>query len=292
MNNHLTMQDSLSAFVRNLEGLNRSPETIRSYRSDLMGFFIWLAENNLAAVSPNRIRRIDITEYLASLGSRGITGQTMARKVSAVREYFRYLVAHECIERSPADGVETPKREKRVRNCFTPTEYNTILSLAGSNVRDYALFQVLLQTGIRLGELVALNVEDIDLRGEFLYVREGKGKQGRRIALEWKVLKALKNYLAVRPRVNTVAFFLNRHQERLGERGVQKLVAKYLMKARIEKRASTHSFRHTFGTMKAQKGVDVYHLQAMMGHASILNTQIYIHGVQRDDHRVQNQTSL
>jgi site-specific recombinase XerD len=292
MNNHLTMQDSLSAFVRNLEGLNRSPETIRSYRSDLMGFFIWLAENNLAAVSPDRIKRIDITEYLASLGSRGISGQTMARKVSAVREYFRYLVVHECIERSPADGVETPKREKRIRNCFTPTEYNTILSLAGSNVRDYALFQVLLQTGIRLGELVALDLGDIDLREKILRVKEGKGKQGRMIALEEKALKALRNYLSVRPRVYTSALFLNRHQERLGERGVQKLVAKYLVNARIEKRASTHSFRHTFGTMKAQKGVDVYHLQAMMGHTSILNTQIYIHGVQRDDHRVQNQTSL
>lgn len=292
MNLHLTLEQALTDFLTALTGKNRSTATLRAYQTDIQQFVTWLHENNIVAIAPAHVERIDITEYLAHLAAQKLSGMSRARKVAALREYFRYLVEHNVLSTSPLQGIETPKREKSGRTNLNREEYTTMLSLAGGNARDYAVLQVFLQTGLRVSELVALRIDDIDLVSRVLHVRAGKGQMYRSIELERKVTQAVKNYLAIRPQNISEQLFLNRDREPISERGVRKLVAKYLKQAGIKKKASCHSLRHTFATQKAQQGVSAYRLKDWLGHASLETTQIYVHLSKQNAAREMEQTSL
>jgi integrase/recombinase XerC len=289
---HLTLEQALADFLTVLAGRNRSGATVRAYQTDIQQFITWLHENNLVVSSPTQIARQDISDYLASLAERQLSGISRARKVAALREYFRYLVDHEYLTKSPLLGVETPKREKHGRTNLSRDEYSAMLSLAGASPRDYAILQTFLQTGLRVSELVALTLDDIDLTNHILHVRAGKGQSYRAIELERKAIQALKNYLATRAHNVYEQLFLNKDNEPISERGVRKLVAKYLRAAGIKKKASCHSLRHTFATHKAQQGVSVYRLQDWLGHRSLETTQIYIHLGKRNAAREMEATSL
>src|SRR5262249_5992904 len=149
------------------------------------------------------------TDYLAHLAERRLSGVSRARKVAALREYFRYLVDHDEIAKSPMDTVETPKRERKDRTSLTREEYTAMLSFAGGNIRDFAILQVFLQTGLRVSELVALQLDDVDLSSRILHVRAGKGMVARSIELERKATQAIKNYIASRPTAAAEQLFLN-----------------------------------------------------------------------------------
>lgn len=272
----LTLDDALAAFLRALDGRNRSAGTVRAYRTDVSQFTAWLSENNITVHGPADVTRADLTEYLAHLARRGVSGVSRARKLAAIREFFRHLVDHGQLASSPAQGVETPKREKHSRTYLRPDEYTRLLALAGASPRDFAILQTFLQTGVRVSELCGLTLDDIDLPGRVLHVRGGKGLVDRTIELERKGVQALKSYLAIRPAALSDRLFLNRYGEPLSERGVRKLLAGYCRKAGITKQVSPHSLRHTFGTYKARR-VPLRQVQEWLGHADIRTTQIYVH---------------
>ena len=231
----------LGAFLRSLEAKNRSTATIRAYAADVRQLLGWLAENTLSP-APERVTRADVTAYFAALGRRGLTGTTRARKLAAVREFFRFLEETDRILRSPCAGVATPRKEQRLRTFLRPEEYARMLAQAGGSARDDAILQVFLQTGVRVGELCALSVADVDLDARTLTVRSGKGVQ------------ALRGWLRVRPASPSDALFVNRDGWPLGARGVRDLVARYRTAAGITRRATPHSLRHTFATHKAEQG--------------------------------------
>src|SRR4051794_7590357 len=110
-----TLEQALDSFLRCLEGANRSAATRRAYRTDLAQFIAWLHANNIVAARPDQVEKADITEYLASLSRQALTGVSRARKLAAIREYFRFLEGHDLIERSPTGGIETPKKERHGR---------------------------------------------------------------------------------------------------------------------------------------------------------------------------------
>jgi site-specific recombinase XerD len=166
-----------------------------------------------------------------------------------------------------------------------------MLSLAGGNVRDYAILQVFLQTGIRVSELSHLRLEDIDFIKPAIKVR-GKGSVEREIALEKKGVHALKSYLAVRVESFSPRVFLNYQGEPISERGVRKLVVKYRKEAGITKKASCHTLRHTFATYKAEMGVSPFQLQQWLGHANLNTTQIYIHLGKQNARKIMQDTSI
>jgi site-specific recombinase XerD len=230
-------------------------------------------------------------EYLSSLAKRELTGIARARKMSALREYFRFLEGIGVIPKSPTTGIETPKREKNGRQVLRSDEYTKMLSLAGANPRDYAILQVFLQTGIRVSELAHLRIEDIDFIKPAITVR-GKGSVEREIALEKKGIHALKSYLAVRVDSISPRVFLNYHGEPISERGIRKLVVKYRKEAGITKKASCHTLRHTFATYKAEKGVSAFQLQQWLGHANLNTTQIYVHLGKQNARKVMQDTNL
>ncbi len=287
----MTLEKGLATFLDALLGKNRSRATLRAYKTDILQFLAFLKENNVAITDVGDVGKVDVLEYLAALARKGLTGVARARKVSAIREYFRFLEGVGVIQKSPTAGIDTPKREKHTRQFLRSDEYTKMLSLAGANPRDYAILQVFLQTGIRVSELANLTIEDVDFIKPAIRVR-GKGNTEREIALEKRGVQALKNYLAVRPESNTGILFLNYKDEPISERGIRKLVVKYRKNAGITKRASCHTLRHTFATYKAEKGVSPFQLQQWLGHANLNTTQIYVHLGKQNAKKIMEQTSL
>src|SRR5256714_6227426 len=270
----ITLEKGLATFLSALSGKNRSAATIRAYVSDIAQVISFLHANNVAIQTPADVEEVDIVEHLSSLAKRELTGIARARKMSAIREYFRFLEGIEVITKSPTTGIETPKREKNGRQLLRSDEYTKMLSLAGANPRDYAILQVFLQTGIRVSELAHLKIEDIDFIKPAITVR-GKGSVEREIALEKKGIHALKSYLAVRGESFSSRVFLNYQGEPISERGIRKLVVKYRKEAGITKKASCHTPRPTFATYKAEKGVSAFLLQPWLGDAKLYRTKNY-----------------
>jgi len=287
-----TIEHIITSYLRSLEAKNRSRATITAYRTDLGQFATWLRETNVTIESPADVDRLDITEYLACLAERQLSGVSRARKLAAIREFFRFCQWEELVDKSPVEGITTPRVEKRTRNYLTPEEYHRLLAVAGGNPRDYCILMTFLQTGVRVSELCAFTLDDIDLVSKMLVVRAGKGMSSRTIELEKKGIQAFKSWLAIRPATQGDHLFLNRDAEPLGERGVQKLLAKYCALAGITKRISPHSLRHTFASHKAEAGVSPFQLQQWLGHSSLDTTQIYVHLARKNAKRVMETTSL
>jgi site-specific recombinase XerD len=288
---HITLEKGLAIFLDSLAGKNRSAATIRAYQTDIQQFIAFLHANNVSIHSPSDVSKVDVLEYLSALAKRELTGIARARKLSAIREYFRFLEGVGLITKSPTTGIETPKREKNTRQFLRADEYTKMLSLAGANPRDYAILQVFLQTGVRVSELANLTVNDIDFIKPAITVR-GKGSVEREIALEKKGIHALKSYLAIRPDSVSQRVFLNYQGEPISERGIRKLVVKYRKEAGITKKASCHTLRHTFATCKAEKGVSAYQLQQWLGHANLNTTQIYVHLGKQNARKIMQNTSI
>ena len=284
---------TLERFLRVMHGRNKARLTIEAYRTDLRQFFAWLVENNATATAPELIERADVEEFLAHLADKGITGLSRARKLSAIRELDRFLLAEGSLARSPVAAVETPKRERHERSYLTRDEYNRLLAQAGATPRDFAILTVFLQTGVRLSELCALRLADVDLANRRLSVRLGKGQRERSVELERKAISALKFWLSVRPMVADDHLFLNRDLDPLSPSGVKKLVRKYRLQAGIAKRGGCHVLRHTFATAKAEQNVSPYQLQEWLGHAKLDTTMQYVHLAKRPNaQKVMQETSL
>lgn len=292
MTTTMTFEQAIAKYTAHMLGRNQSDHTIRAYTTDLVQFVTYTRENDTTVLSPTNVTKSHISEYLTYLSQCDLSGVTRARKLSAVRGLFRYLTDHEYIERNPVTGIDTPKQEQRTRTSLRSDEYSRILAAAGSSPRDYAIFQVFLQTGIRVGELCALTVGDIDLVGGLLIVRDGKGQKAREIVLEKKAIRAVKNYLAHRGDSPYDVLFLNRYGQPIGERGIRKLVTRFSAAAGLEKKISPHVFRHTYATVKNERGVDVFQLQEWLGHKDPKTTMRYVHMRRDRSKKLQEATSL
>ncbi len=154
---------SLTRYLGSLSGRNLSGHTATAYRTDLLQCFTWLAENDITVDSPEKITRTHILDYLSHLAALGRSGVTRVRKLAAIREYFKFLVAEGTLAISPAENITRPKQERKQRVFLRVDEYMRLLNAAAGNSRDYAILQVFLQTGIRVSELIGLTTHDIDL---------------------------------------------------------------------------------------------------------------------------------
>lgn len=271
-----SLEAALQLFLQELAARNLSPNTITAYSTDLRQFIAWLQMTDGTMTRPDQVTKREITAYLAYLGGVGLSGVTRARKLASLRSFFHCLAEHRLVGASPAGEVALPKKERKTIVYLRSEEYNRLLAAAGGNPRDYAVLQLFLQTGIRVAELVALRLADLDLAGRTLRI-EGKGQKERVIDLEKKATLALKSYLAVRPASADTQVFLNYQGQGLSDRGVKKLVEKYRGLAGIQKKVSCHSLRHTFATYKAERGISAFQLQQWLGHSSLTMSLHYVH---------------
>jgi integrase/recombinase XerC len=222
---------SIERFIRTQEGRNRSPQTLRAYRTDLTQLATWLEADNPLLTDPADVTTGHLNEYLAHLAHHGLSGVSRARKLAAIREFFRYLVINRVVDQSPVEGVDTPKREKKSRTYLNPEEYNRLLAAAGSNPRAFCILTLFLQTGIRISEICELRLDDLDLITGTLTVPVGKGMAARTIELEKKGVRSLKTWLTVRDNAPYDQLFLNRDGEPLKQWGVRDLLEKYCAQA-------------------------------------------------------------
>lgn len=282
----------LEGFLRSLDGRNCSPATVRAYATDLAQLVGWLWTTFSPDILPEEVQRADLEDFLYSLSRNGLTGLTRARKLAAIRAFFRYLKGHGVIGSSPAEELEIPKKERKQQVWLHADEYAEMVNQAADNPRDRAILQVFLQTGIRISELCDLTLTDLDLAGKTLYVRQGKGMVARAIPLEKKALAALSTWLKLRGQAADDHLFLNRYDEPISQRGVRKLVTKYREAAGITKKATPHSFRRTFADHKARAGIPLPDLMDWMGHKKLSTTQGYINPNAVNKRKLMEATSL
>ena len=285
--------------------LNKSPNTVKEYNYDIINFlrfiklhFKMVKETDLRKIPVNditidmlkRVKLDDIHAYLFYLKDNFKSkSATRARKVSSLRVFFQYLTQKtNLLAINPAQNLETPKLEKRIPKYLSLDDSKKLLNVASqednrNNKRDYAIITLFLNCGMRLSELVGINITDINFSDCKLNVI-GKGNKERTIYLNRACVSAIQEYLKVRPKENVRydsknALFLSERRERISNRTVQYIVDKELQKAGLDTRKySTHKLRHTAATLMYQYGnVDIRALQELLGHESISTTEIYTH---------------
>lgn len=289
----LTTTQAVDLFEQALLGNNYSPRTIRAYRDDLRQFIGWVRSNRVDWDMPVRLTRFDIVEFINHLAAIKTTGVTRVRKLAAIRKFFGFLKENSIIAGNPAETVKGPRKEEKEPNILHKNEYKALLFEAQGNSRDYAIIQVFLQTGLRVGELVNLTLSDIDVENKTLTVRQGKGKRDRTIPLEEQALRALKSYLSERiVGDDSMPVFLAKNETSMDVRTVRYVVQKYLKLAGIRKKASVHTLRHTFGTHKVDKGMTLPALQELLGHRKMETTYKYVHLAQTNLREQQERTGL
>jgi integrase/recombinase XerD len=255
---------------------NLATRTRIEYTHDLEGFIGFLEKSYINRVGELQIAHID--RYLAELDGQGQSGATRKRKAITIRSFLDFLFRNHYLSNDLASKVILPFQEQTTPRILTQAEYTRLLQVCSSNIRDFALITLLLQTGIRLSELTRLKLTDIEIspsnKGELIVTRSGSRK-GRVIPLNSKACQAMQAYLETRLSGKYQNVFLNCQNKPMGVRGVQKRIMMYYRKAKIFG-ASVHSLRHTFGVQHINKGTRMKTIQEVMGHQDIRTTETYV----------------
>lgn len=262
---------------------NASPHTCRGYQNDLEEFENFLRSAGLflspsGKVEIEKIDRLAIRRYLSFLHRKN-KKSSIARKISTLRSFFKYLVKEQTVTSNPAKSVATPKVDKPLPTTLTVDEAFRLMESPSeiNRSRDRAILELLYSSGIRVGELVGLNVNQLDLDLGIVKVM-GKGKKERIVPVGSKAVEALKVYLGERGVLGGEApLFINRKGGRLTDRSVGRLTKKYSKQSGIFRNVSPHSLRHSFATHLLDAGADIREIQEMLGHASLSTTQRYTH---------------
>ena len=274
-----------------------SQNTCRAYQQDLKSFCDYIAADwqetksarNRSHVGADQIDTLLIRGYLGALHKKN-KKSTVARKLSALRSFFRYLVKNGAITDSPLDAVLTPKQEKTLPAYLVVDDMFRLLDSIGTNsllgLRNRAIFETLYSCGIRVSELAGMNVDDVDFAGELIRVI-GKGNKERRVPIGRKALGAIKTYRqAISPKPGAGSpvktgldrpLFLNKNGGRLSSRSIARILDKLAKACGLSFPISPHTLRHTFATHMLDAGADLRALQELLGHQSLSTTQQYTH---------------
>ena len=279
------MQEVFNKYIQYLEAeRNASYYTVRNYKADLLDFFYFLRKKKKVD-SLEKVDRKVLRDYLSHLVEQGIVKASIARKLSAIRSFYRYLVREKIISANPIEMVSSPKLDKRLPSFLTLDEVEKLLNTPDLSTpqgqRDRALLELLYASGLRVSELVSLELGQINPDTNEIRVW-GKGSKERVVLMGKPAAEALRNYLIHgRPKLlgekRSNALFLNRYGQRIPERRVQKMLENYAKKAGIGKKVHPHMLRHTFATHLLDGGADLRVVQELLGHARLSSTQIYTH---------------
>jgi integrase/recombinase XerD len=257
-----TLTSSLDQFIR---GLDKSPLTIQAYYADIQQFITWLSENDMTVTRVHHVTRSHINEYLSYLANQGRTATTRARELISLQVFFTYLVREGVLPHSPAAMVKRPCREHKPKHMLRPDEFRRIVAAARGNPRDYALLQLLMQTGIWVSELIAIRIPELDLEHQTLTIHRIESRE-HMIPLEKKALHALQSYLVVRAKTTDQHLFLNYQGQGLSIGGVRKLMEKYAKSAGITKKISCHGLHYTFAHKRATLEMIAFSLKTPLRH--------------------------
>ena len=275
------MEEQLNLFFGFLENDKKvSSNTLQSYKRDLNQFEKYIQEKG---EDYSKITDEGIKTYIKYMQEIGKKPSTISRGLASIRSFYQYEVKEQKIEKDPTEGIQSPKIEKRVPSVLTSNEVALLLEQPKNvdlkGTRDKAMLEFAYATGMRVTEIISLNIEDVDLERGYATCRNGKKE--RTVPLGNISLKALKDYVQNARDVmikdkNEKALFVNVNGQRLTRQGFWKIIKYYKEQAHIEKDITPHVLRHSFATHLLQNGADLKSIQTMLGHSDILSTQIYM----------------
>jgi len=264
--------------------------TLLSYRTDLGQFFDFLSreyQKPSEELSTEMINHKTVRKYLAEMQSSGLSRATMARKLASLRSFVKYMCREDILPGNPIANVSTPKQDRRLPRFLYPTEIDMLLNAPNTSRvlgrRDKAILETMYASGVRVSELVAINMGDIDWGEETILIR-GKGNKERLAPLGRQAKTALldymensRNHLLQAGKATNEAVFLNRFGGRLSGRSIRNIIDKYVEEVAITQKVSPHTLRHSFATHLLNGGADLRSVQELLGHVKLSTTQIYTH---------------
>jgi len=274
-------------FLRHLAAeRNASEHTVRSYGRDLAQFLDFIEERGELGAFPSELTRLTFRAYLAGLLEKGYAKTSVARKVAALKSLYKFLLLRGHTKTNPASALRTPKVGKRLPKLLSVDQITRLIAAVPADglwsLRDVAVLEVLYGGGLRVSELVAADVEDVDISDGIIRVR-GKGKKERIAPIGRSASRAVERYLEERSRHHSrarfdrSAVFINRAGSRLTVRSVRRLVDKYAAAAGLARNVTPHMLRHSFATHMLDRGADLRAVQELLGHESLSTTQLYTH---------------
>jgi integrase/recombinase XerD len=278
------MKELIDTFLNYLSverGLSNN--TIISYRKDLDSYIGFISNRHVDALS--KITKNDITNFMMNQKDKGISANSIARRLAAIRMFHRFLARERILKSDPSSLIDSPKLWKKIPDTLSLNEVEALLAQPDirdrQGVRDKAMLEVLYATGMRVSEIVNLKSDDVNLDIGFLRCI-GKGDKERIIPLGKKAINSIKRYLGIsRPHFlktkESNFLFLSRLCKKLSRQSVWKIIKRYAKLARIKKPIRPHILRHSFATHLLERGADLRSVQEMLGHSNISTTQIYTH---------------
>ena len=281
------MNDTLQSFLRYLKlERNASELTIKSYREDLRCLIDYVTESMGSEPSPGQITPLDLRGYVSALHEAGYAKSSIARRLASMRSFFKFAQRDGLVSNNPAKPLRNPRKERKLPHFLTTAEIGKLLAAPPAaekmGLRDRAIFETMYSAGLRVSELVGVNDGDLDFASGLVRVR-GKGKRERLAPLGSFAVRALKRWLKVRqlskrsPQGDAAPVFVNKFGNRLTTRSVGRMLEKYLKLTDLDLRTTPHTLRHSFATHLLDRGADIRSVQELLGHKSLVTTQIYTH---------------
>jgi len=273
----VSLRDAHQQFIGHLKGKSRASATILAYGKDIEQLVDYLQD--LGKTDPNEISTPDLQEFMQKLASESYTPKSISRKTNSTKTFFKFLKTSNLITSDPATDLEHPKFENKPPRILTKLEYRALRDAARSDIRMLAIIELLLQTGIRIGELAKLRVEDIDLENLTLHVPPFEDTRERTIPLNKPAAEAVKNYLPQRAKTPNHALFVTKTGRPLLIRNIRTAVDRYFRMAGI-KGAKLNDLRHTWVAYQLQSGVPMTMVSKLAGHKRLSTTEKYLQFIQ------------
>jgi integrase/recombinase XerC len=269
----------IDAFKRHLTaGRNFSRHTLRAYSKDIYDFLFFLQKKQLHTFEAGKY---DIREFLEEQSKKTLSKATLARKFSSLRSFYKFLIISNLVKKNPMESMSGPKKDKKIPSFLTENEMQALFDLTDIKLRDRVMIELLYSCGLRIEELMSLNLKDIDFISNIVTVT-GKGNKERIVPVGNKCLNVIRDYINERRSMGLPCginspVFLSDHIKRLDQRTARGILHKQFIKAKFTKKASPHTLRHTFATHMLDRGCDLRSVQEMLGHKNLSSTQIYTH---------------
>ena len=281
------MKSAISRFLRYLDvERNASEHTIKGYREDLYSLVEYLGLGERKVPRPSQVTPLDLRGYVSALHEAGYARSTVSRRLASLRSFYRYAQREGLADQNPAKPLRNPRRERKLPHFLSTDEVARLLAAPNSRenlgLRDRAILETTYSAGLRVSELVAMNDGDLDLPSGITRIR-GKGRVERLAPLGSFAVRALQRWLAKRTLAadqrgeEGLPVFVNRFGRRLTTRSVARMLNKYLKVTGLDTRTTPHTLRHSFATHLVDRGADIRSVQELLGHKSLITTQIYTH---------------
>ncbi len=271
--------EQLQTFIQYLQVEKRASEhTVNNYQRDLQRLQQFCNGQQIEdwrAVQPGNIR-----QHIAHRHRKGIGSTSLQRELSAIRSFYYYLIKKNWAEQNPAKQIQAPKQARKLPKTLDVDQVSGILEAPPDSmleIRDLAMFELFYSSGLRLSELVGINIEDLDLNNRSLRIRKGKGDKQRDLPVGSKAINAINTWLSQRPQTTISALFISQRGNRLSQRSIQLRLQQWCRKKGLEEHVHPHMLRHSFASHLLESSQDIRAVQELLGHSNISTTQIYTH---------------